>query len=96
MEKCTFCLQRIAEARVAADIANRPVGGNEVRTACQAACPTQAFTFGNMAQPDADVLTRKRSPLSYALLGDQNTHPRVTYEARIDNPNPAAGTGRGA
>jgi molybdopterin-containing oxidoreductase family iron-sulfur binding subunit len=91
MEKCSFCLQRIAEARVAADIANRPVGGNEVRTACQAACPTQAFTFGNMAQPDAEVLTRKRSPLSYALLEDQNTHPRVTYEAHIDNPNPAVG-----
>ena len=49
MEKCTFCLQRIAEARIAADRENRPVG--EVRTACQAACPTQAFTFGNMADP---------------------------------------------
>jgi molybdopterin-containing oxidoreductase family iron-sulfur binding subunit len=91
MEKCTFCLQRIAEARIAADIANRPVGGNEVRTACQAACPAQAITFGNMAQPDADVLARKHSPLTYALLEDQNTKPRVTYEARIENPNPALG-----
>src|SRR6202047_603866 len=51
MEKCTFCLQRIAEARIAADQENRPVG--EVRTACQAACPTQAFTFGNMADRTA-------------------------------------------
>ena len=89
MEKCTFCLQRIAAARIAADIDNRPIGGNEVRTACQAACPTQAFTFGNMAQPDAEVLARKHSPLDYALLEDQNTHPRVTYEARIENPNPS-------
>jgi len=89
MEKCTFCLQRIAAARIDADAANRSVGGNEVRTACQAACPTQAFSFGNMAVPDAEVLTRKQSPLSYALLADQNTHPRVTYEARIDNPSPA-------
>ena len=47
MEKCTFCLQRIAEARIAPIATNRPVG--EVETACQAACPTQAFTFGNMA-----------------------------------------------
>jgi molybdopterin-containing oxidoreductase family iron-sulfur binding subunit len=91
MEKCTFCLQRIAAARITADIENRPVGGNEVQTACQAACPTQAFTFGNMAEPDADVLARKQSPLSYALLSDQNTRPRVTYEARIINPNPALG-----
>lgn len=89
MEKCTFCLQRIAEARIAADIADRPIGGNAVQTACQAACPTQAFTFGNMAEADAAVLARKQSPLSYAVLEDQNTHPRVTYEGRIDNPNPA-------
>jgi Fe-S-cluster-containing dehydrogenase component len=87
MEKCTFCLQRIAEARIAADRENRPVG--EVRTACQAACPTQAFTFGNMAVPTSEVAKRKQSPLDYALLEDQNTHPRVTYEARIRNPNPS-------
>jgi len=35
------------------------------------------------------VAERKQSPLTYALLEDQNTHPRVTYEARIRNPNPA-------
>jgi MoCo/4Fe-4S cofactor protein with predicted Tat translocation signal len=87
MEKCTFCLQRIAEARIAADRDNRPVG--EVKTACQASCPAQAITFGNMADPDSEVAKRKQSPLDYALLADQNTHPRVTYEARIRNPNPA-------
>jgi len=87
MEKCTFCLQRIAEARIAADRENRPVG--EVKTACQAACPTQALTFGNLAAPASEVAKRKQSPLDYAVLEDQNTHPRVTYEARIRNPNPA-------
>ena len=86
MEKCTFCLQRIAEARITADRESRPVG--EVKTACQAACPTQAFTFGNMGDPNGDVAKRKQSPLDYALLADQSTHPRVTYEARIRNPNP--------
>ena len=35
------------------------------------------------------VVERKRSPLAYALLNNQNTHPRVTYEGRITNPNPA-------
>jgi molybdopterin-containing oxidoreductase family iron-sulfur binding subunit len=93
MEKCTFCLQRIAEARIVADRDNRPVG--EVRTACQAACPTQAFTFGNMADPNSDVAKRKQSPLDYALLADQNTHPRVTYEARIRNTNPDIEDGGG-
>jgi MoCo/4Fe-4S cofactor protein with predicted Tat translocation signal len=84
MEKCTFCLHRIAAARIDADAANRPVGADEVQTACQAACPTQAFTFGNMAG-GGQVAERKKSPLTYALLDDQDTKPRVTYEARIRN-----------
>ncbi len=87
MEKCTFCIQRIAEARVAADRESRPVG--EVVTACQAACPTQALTFGNLAERESEVTKRKRSPLTYTLLAHENTKPRVTYEARILNPNPS-------
>ncbi len=87
MEKCTFCIQRIAQARITADRENKPVG--EVVTACQAACPTRAITFGDMANPDHEVAKRKQSPLDYALLADQNTHPRVTYEALIRNPNPS-------
>jgi Fe-S-cluster-containing dehydrogenase component len=87
MEKCTFCLQRIAAARIVADRENRAVG--PVTTACQAACPTQAITFGNLRDPASEVARRKQSPLDYALLAEQNTQPRVTYEARIDNPNPA-------
>ena len=87
MEKCTFCLQRIAQARITADRENEPVG--EVVTACQAACPTRAITFGDMANPEREVTKRKQSPLDYALLVDQNTHPRVTYEALIRNPNPS-------
>ncbi|MGH6847979.1 MAG: TAT-variant-translocated molybdopterin oxidoreductase [Methylocella sp.] len=93
MEKCTFCLQRIAEARIVADRENRPVG--EVVTACQAACPTKAFTFGNMADQGSEVAKRKQSPLDYALLAGQNTRPRVTYEARIRNPNPTIEDGSG-
>ena len=84
MEKCTFCLQRIASARIDADAANRPVGADEVKTACQTACPAQAISFGNMAQ-GGQIMARKQSPLSYALLDDQDTQPRVTYEARIRN-----------
>ena len=86
MEKCTFCVQRIAEARIAHD---RDGTAEQVVTACQAACPTQVFTFGNVADPQSDVSKRKQSPLDYALLAEQNTRPRLTYEARITNPNPA-------
>ena len=87
MEKCTYCIQRIAEARIVADRDSKPVG--EVKTACQTACPTQAFTFGNLADPNSQVSERKRSPLDFAMLEEQNTKPRTTYEALVRNPNPA-------
>jgi molybdopterin-containing oxidoreductase family iron-sulfur binding subunit len=86
MEKCSYCVQRIAEARIVADRESRPVG--EVKTACQAACPAQAFTFGNLADTDSEVSKRKRSPLAYAMLESQGTRPRTTYEALVRNPNP--------
>ncbi len=88
MEKCTYCVQRVWSARIIADQTNVPVGTIDVRTACQTACPTQVFTFGDMANPDTDVAKRKQSPLDYALLEDQHTHPRTTYEALVRNPNP--------
>lgn len=91
MEKCTYCIQRVAEARIAADRESRPVG--EVKTACQTACPTQAFTFGNLADPESAVSKRKRSPLDFAMLEEQNTRPRTTYEALVRNPNPAIKAG---
>jgi molybdopterin-containing oxidoreductase family iron-sulfur binding subunit len=91
MEKCTFCVQRIAAARIQADLENRPIRDGELKTACQSACPTQAFTFGNIRDPDAEVSHRKASPLTYAMLGELNTRPRVTYEARIRNRSPDAG-----
>jgi Fe-S-cluster-containing dehydrogenase component len=78
-------VQRIAEARIAHDRDGTP---EQAVTACQAACPTQVFTFGNINDPNAEVTKRKASPLDYALLADQNTRPRLTYEGKIRNPKP--------
>ena len=86
MEKCTFCVQRIAEARIAADRDGVP---EQAVTACQAACPTQVFSFGDLNDPASNVVARKQSPLDYALLAERSTKPRVTYEGRIINANPA-------
>jgi Fe-S-cluster-containing dehydrogenase component len=86
MEKCTYCVQRIAEERVAADRENRPQ--RSIKTACQQACPAQVFTFGNLRNAEDEVVKRKASPLDFAMLEDQNTHPRTTYEAVVRNPNP--------
>ena len=86
MEKCTFCVQRIADARIRHDRDGVP---EQAVTACQAACPTGVFTFGDIKDPDSAVSAKQHSPLTYVLLPEQQTHPRLTYEARIRNAGPA-------
>jgi molybdopterin-containing oxidoreductase family iron-sulfur binding subunit len=88
MEKCTYCVQRINHARINAKIEGRAVGGDEVVTACQAACPTRAIVFGNLADSQSTVSQLKASPRNYGLLTELNTRPRTTYLVRLRNPNP--------
>jgi Fe-S-cluster-containing dehydrogenase component len=88
MEKCTYCVQRISAARRAAEREDRPIGLDEVKTACQNACPTNAITFGDLQQKDSAVGRLKRQPRHYELLGHLGTRPRTTYLADIRNPAP--------
>lgn len=59
-----------------------------VRTACQAACPTQAIIFGNLLDPNSAVAQAKQQSGEYLLLGELNTKPRTSYLPRLRNPNP--------
>ncbi len=88
MEKCTYCVQRINAARIRAKKENRPIRDGEVKTACQAVCPTDAIVFGNIEDKESQVARLKESPLNYELLGELNVQPRTTYLARLKNPNP--------
>jgi molybdopterin-containing oxidoreductase family iron-sulfur binding subunit len=87
MEKCTYCVQRINHARVSAEIAGRRIGPDDIATACQAACPTQAITFGDLNRREFEVTAWRNSPLAYQLLAELNTQPRTSYLASVLNPN---------
>ena len=88
MEKCSYCLQRISEAKIAAKHEGRPVADGEVKTACQQTCPTDAIVFGDVSDPDSKVSRWKASERDYVLLGELNNRPRTSYLARLRNPNP--------
>jgi molybdopterin-containing oxidoreductase family iron-sulfur binding subunit len=88
MEKCTYCVQRVNQVRIQAEVEGREIQDGEVMTACQQACPTQAIVFGNINQTDSAVRQLKDSPLNYALLAELGTHPRTTYMAKVKNLNP--------
>ena len=89
MEKCTYCIQRISEARIDAERKGEKVRDGEILTACQAACPTRAIVFGDINDRQSEVAARKASPLNFSMLGELNTRPRTTYLAKLTNPNPA-------
>jgi molybdopterin-containing oxidoreductase family iron-sulfur binding subunit len=87
MEKCTYCLQRINEARqVAKKDGNREIRDGEILTACQQACPTRAIVFGNINDPDSEVSTARARNRTYYLLGYLNVKPRTSYMAKLRNP----------
>jgi MoCo/4Fe-4S cofactor protein with predicted Tat translocation signal len=88
MEKCTYCLQRISEARINSEEQNRKIRDGEIKTACQQACPTQAIIFGDIGDPDSRVSKLKAHKLNFSMLGELNTRPRTTYLAKLRNPNP--------
>ena len=85
MEKCTFCVQRIADAREHATEQGRPLKGSDVKTACQEACPATAIVFGDMNDPKSDISLYRAHDLGYHVLEDTNARPNVTYLAKLRN-----------
>ncbi len=94
MEKCTFCIQRIEGAKIAQK-AKAGASGDVVvptdsfTTACAQACPAGAIVFGNISDPESRVSKLKQQERDYTLLDFLLTKPRLTYLARVRNPNPA-------
>jgi molybdopterin-containing oxidoreductase family iron-sulfur binding subunit len=88
MEKCTYCVQRISRARRESERSDTPIPDDAVVTACQAACPTRAITFGDLNNKNANLNKLRHQRHHYALLRHLGTRPRTTYLARLRNPNP--------
>ena len=86
MEKCTYCVQRIAAAKIEADKENREIRDGEIVTACQQACPTNAIIFGNINDKNSRVAKIKAQSRHYGVLADLNYRPRTTYIGRSDQP----------
>ncbi len=94
MEKCTYCVQRVQQAKIAqkrkagasGDVVI-PDGG--VRTACQQVCPVESIVFGNILDEHSAVSLAKAQDRDYAVLGYLNVRPRTTYLGKLRNPNPS-------
>lgn len=89
MEKCSYCIQRIQEAKINTEKEGRFIRDGEVVTACQQVCPTQAIAFGNLNDKNSKVAKLQASQRAYNLLDDLNTRPRTVYLGYVRNTNEA-------
>ena len=85
MEKCTFCIQRIQDARQRAKQKGRPVVDGDFQTACEAACPARAITFGNLNNPESQVAKLAANNRGYKVLGELGVGPAITYLTKLRN-----------
>jgi Fe-S-cluster-containing dehydrogenase component len=86
MEKCTFCVQRIEEAKIEARRTGEPIADGSLMTACQQVCPSQAIVFGDLNDPKSRVAAQGRSPRAYRVLDELNTRPAVRYLEVVRQP----------
>ena len=85
MEKCTFCVQRISEARSDATYEKRDLKGSDVTTACQDSCGSNAIHFGDINDKESEFYKYRNHELGYYVLEELNIKPNVTYIAKLRN-----------
>lgn len=85
MEKCTFCIHKIKEAKHVAKGENREIRDGDIVVACEAACPTNAIVFGDMNDPASRVSKKFADERTYKVLEETNSQPSVRYMTRIKN-----------
>jgi MoCo/4Fe-4S cofactor protein with predicted Tat translocation signal len=88
MEKCSYCVQRIQEGKIAARRDDRKLRDGEIKTACQQACPSGCISFGDLNDPSSRVAKLTKLDRQYKLLPEIGTQPRTSFLAKIRNPNP--------
>lgn len=85
MEKCSFCVQRIRDAKERVKDAGDRVKDSDIKTACQQTCPTDAIVFGDINNPESRVSHLREDERTYRVLEVLNVKPSVSYLTKVRN-----------
>jgi MoCo/4Fe-4S cofactor protein with predicted Tat translocation signal len=85
MEKCSFCVQKIQDAKLGAKRENRELADGDIKTACQTACPADAIVFGNINDKSSEVKKINDDERTFYVLEDLHTLPSIGYLTKIRN-----------
>lgn len=85
VEKCTFCVQRIQQKKLAAKMDNKPLTDVDLLTACAQACPTRAIKFGNTLDKESIVSKLEKDSRNYHVLEELHTLPSIGYLTLVRN-----------
>jgi molybdopterin-containing oxidoreductase family iron-sulfur binding subunit len=91
MEKCSFCVQRIQEAKIDARRRGVRVADGDARTACEQSCPATAIVFGDLNDPQSRVAALAADGRYFRVLEELNERPSVGYLAVVRNRTGAEG-----
>jgi molybdopterin-containing oxidoreductase family iron-sulfur binding subunit len=85
IEKCSSCVQRIAEVKERAKGENRKLADGEIQPACMQSCPSQAIAFGDINDPKSRVSKLSKDKRAYGAVAEVGTKPSVKYLTKVRN-----------
>lgn len=85
MEKCTFCVQRIQEAKIESKKQGVPIKDGAIQPACQQSCPANAIVFGDTNDPNSQISQHMKDARHYRVLEEIGIRPSVGYLTLVRN-----------
>lgn len=87
MEKCSFCVQKLQEAKLKAKKEDRILNDGDAKTACMMACPTEAIVFGNVHDKESWVnkMRNDNPQRMFYVIEQLHTLPNVSYLEKVRN-----------
>jgi molybdopterin-containing oxidoreductase family iron-sulfur binding subunit len=88
MEKCSFCVQRLQDAKLVAKKEGHPLKDGQAKTACQVACASDCITFGNVNDKESAIYKLRyedNKERVFYMLEQIHVLPNVNYLSKIRN-----------